>query len=135
MSAWKFGRCGMRLLASVSVLSLPFTLGHAALAADSPAAPAANSDQLEEVVVTAQRKPEFAKDVPVAVTSLSGPTVEALTASGEDIRFLSAQVPSLLIESSFGRTYPRFYIRGLGNSDFTYNTQQPVGVLVDDVIV
>jgi iron complex outermembrane receptor protein len=124
----------MRLLASVSVLSLPIVTHHAALAADAPS-PAANADQLEEVVVTAQRKPEFAKDVPVAVTSLSASTVADLSSSGEDIRFLSAQVPSLLIESSFGRTYPRFYIRGLGNSDFTYNAQQPVGVIVDDVIV
>ena len=135
MSAWKYCGRGMRLLASVSVLSLPIITNQAARAQDAPSAPAANPDQLQEVVVTAQRKPEFAKDVPVAVTSLSGPTVEALTASGEDIRFLSAQVPSLLIESSFGRTYPRFYIRGLGNSDFTYNAQQPVGVLVDDVIL
>jgi iron complex outermembrane receptor protein len=125
----------MRLLASVSVLTLPLVADHAARAQDAPAAPAANSSQLEEVVVTAQRKPEYAKDVPVAVTSLNALTVEALTSSGEDIRFLSAQVPSLLIESSFGRTYPRFYIRGLGNSDFTYNAQQPVGVLVDDVIL
>ena len=135
MSAWKYYGRGVRLLASVSALSLPLAMNQVAMAADAPAGPAANADKLEEVVVTAQRKPEFAKDVPVAVTSLSGPTVEALTASGEDIRFLSAQVPSLLIESSFGRTYPRFYIRGLGNSDFTYNAQQPVGVLVDDVIL
>jgi iron complex outermembrane receptor protein len=106
-----------------------------AQAADSPAAPADNSAQLEEVVVTAERKPEYRKDVPIAVTSLSGPTVDALTSSGEDIRALSAEVPSLLIESSFGRTYPRFYIRGLGNSDYTYNAQQPVGVVVDDVIL
>src|SRR5580698_11304938 len=109
MSAWKtYGR-GMRLLASVSVLSFPIVTSHTATAADA-AVPTANTDQLQEVVVTAQRKPEFAKDVPVAVTSLSAPMVEALTSSGEDIRFLSAQVPSLLIESSFGRTYPRFYI-------------------------
>src|ERR1700735_2259930 len=138
MSAWNYCGRGVRLLASVSLLILPFIADHAARAADAPAAPVANSDQLQEVVVTAQRKPEFAKDVPVAVTSLNALTVravEALTSSGEDIRFLSAQVPSLLIESSFGRTYPRFYIRGLGNSDFTYNAQQPVGVLVDDVIL
>src|ERR1700761_7973818 len=115
MSAWKYCGRGMRLLASVSVLTLPLIADHAAHAQDAPAAPAVNSDQLQEVVVTAQRKPEFAKDVPVAVTSLNALTVEALTSSGEDIRFLSAQVPSLLIESSFGRTYPRFYIRGLGN--------------------
>jgi iron complex outermembrane receptor protein len=105
-----------------------------ARAQDAPS-PAAGANQLEEVVVTAERKPEYNKNVPIAVSSLSAPTVDALTSSGEDIRALSAQVPSLLIESSFGRTYPRFYIRGLGNSDYTYNAQQPVGVVVDDVVI
>jgi iron complex outermembrane receptor protein len=103
-----------------------------------PAAPAASpaiAPALEQVVVTAQHKPEFAKNVPFAVTSLSSKTVDMLTADGEDIRVLSAQVPSLYIESSFGRIYPRFYIRGLGNSDFTYNAQQPVSVVYDDVPV
>ncbi len=114
--------------AAVSAMAVP------ARAQDQPAA-SESSAQLEEVVVTAQRKPEYARDVPVAVTSLSPITVDALTASGEDIRALSAEVPSLLIESSFGRTYPRFYIRGLGNSDYTYNAQQPVGVVVDDVVI
>ena len=38
-----------------------------------------------------------------------------------------------LIESSFGRTYPRFYIRGLGNTDFDVNAAQPVSVVYDDV--
>jgi iron complex outermembrane receptor protein len=99
------------------------------------AAPTAGPAQLEEVVVTAERKPEYSRDVPVAVTSINAATVEALTSDGEDIRALSAQVPSLLIESSFGRTYPRFYIRGLGNSDYTYNAQQPVGVVIDDVVI
>lgn len=104
-------------------------------AADETAAVASDSEGLEAVVVTAQRKPEYQKDVPVAVTSLSAQAVSDLSSSGEDIRALAAQVPSLNIESSFGRTYPRFYIRGLGNSDFTYNAQQPVGVVVDDVIL
>jgi iron complex outermembrane receptor protein len=90
---------------------------------------------LEQIVVTAEHKPEYEKDVPLAVTSLNAQTLDALTSSGDDIRFLAARVPSLNVESSFGRTYPRFYIRGLGNSDFTYNAQQPVSVVYDDVVV
>jgi iron complex outermembrane receptor protein len=119
------------LLGGAVVLSLA---GGPTVAQATDAATAGTAE-LEEVVVTAQRKPEYAKDVPIAVTSLSPGVVDALTASGEDIRALSAEVPSLLIESSFGRTYPRFYIRGLGNSDYTYNAQQPVGVVVDDVVI
>ena len=33
----------------------------------------------------------------------------------------------------YGRALPRFYIRGLGNTDFDPNAAQPVSVVVDDV--
>ena len=52
-----------------------------------------------------------------------------------DVRALSAKVPSLLIESSFGRTFPRFYIRGLGNTDFDLLASQPVSLIYDDVVL
>ncbi|MFL6787386.1 MAG: TonB-dependent receptor, partial [Sphingomicrobium sp.] len=43
--------------------------------------------------------------------------------------------PSLNIESSFGRTFPRFYIRGLGNTDFDLNASQPVSLVYDDIVL
>jgi iron complex outermembrane receptor protein len=43
-------------------------------------------------------------------------------------------VPSLNIESSFGRAFPRFYIRGYGNTDFRLNASQPVSLVYDDVV-
>jgi len=104
--------------------------GSGAALAQTP--PPANG--IEQVVVTAQHRPEYEKNVPIAVTSLSGRAVADLSVDGEDIRVLSAEVPGLYAESSFGRTYPRFYIRGLGNSDYTYNAQQPVSVVYDDVV-
>ena len=88
---------------------------------------------LADIVVTASRRAELAKDVPVAVTAISGEKLNVLNSSGLDIRFLSGRVPSLLVESSFGRTFPRFYIRGLGNTDFDPNAAQPVSVVYDDV--
>ena len=90
---------------------------------------------LEEVVVTASRRAERAIDVPVAVSSISGEKLDVLNSSGLDIRFLSARTPSLLVESSFGRTFPRFYIRGLGNTDFDPNAAQPVSVVYDEVVL
>ena len=89
--------------------------------------------QAGEIVVTAQRRTEAAKDVPVAVTAIGGEKLDVLNSSGLDIRFLSARTPSLQIESSFGRTFPRFYIRGLGNTDFDPNAAQPVSVVYDNV--
>lgn len=103
-------------------------------AAHAQTDPAAAAEQgLGEIVVTASRREENAKDVPVAVTAIGGEKLDALNSSGLDIRFLSARTPSLQIESSFGRTFPRFYIRGLGNTDFDPNAAQPVSVVYDDV--
>ena len=58
-----------------------------------------------------------------------------LAAGGADVKALSGRVPSLLLESSFGRAFPRFYIRGLGNTDFDLNASQPVSMVVDDVVL
>jgi iron complex outermembrane receptor protein len=96
--------------------------------AESPA-----GDDAQDIIVTATRRAERAVDVPVAVTVLSGEKLDVINSSGLDIRFLSARTPSLLVESSFGRTFPRFYIRGLGNTDFDPNAAQPVSVVYDDV--
>ncbi len=114
------------LMSAASVVSL-------AMPAIAAAADAAAGTSEAEITVTASRREESARDVPVAVSVLSGEKLSVINSSGLDIRFLSARVPSLNIESSFGRTFPRFYIRGLGNTDFDPNAAQPVSVVYDDV--
>ena len=89
---------------------------------------------LGEVIVTAQRRSENIQDVPVAVSTLSDEKLNILASGGDDVRFLAARLPSLNIESSFGRAFPRFYIRGLGNTDFDLNASQPVSLVYDDVV-
>ncbi|NOZ41745.1 MAG: TonB-dependent receptor [Alphaproteobacteria bacterium] len=89
---------------------------------------------LEEIVVTAQKRSQNLQDVPSSVATLSGEKMAVLRSAGADIKFMSARVPSLYIESSFGRTFPRFYIRGLGNSDFDLNASQPVSLIYDGVV-
>ena len=128
---------------SVSALALAtactFALAASPAAAqETPAAdtPAAEAQQgVEDIVVTAQRRSERLQDVPVSVATINDDTLAAITASGADIRALSGRVPSLNIESSFGRTFPRFYIRGLGNTDFDLNASQPVSLVYDDVVL
>ena len=90
---------------------------------------------IEEIVVTAQRREENIQDVPVAMTALQGEDLEAISAGAPDVRVLSGRVPSLVMESSFGRAFPRFYIRGLGNPDFDLNASQPVSMMVDEVVL
>lgn len=88
---------------------------------------------LEEIVVTAQRRDESIQEVPISITSMSGDRLSARFASGDDILALSGAAPGLYIESSNGRLAPRFYLRGLGNADFTAAASQPVSVVMDDV--
>ncbi|QNP40975.1 TonB-dependent receptor [Lysobacter solisilvae (ex Woo and Kim 2020)] len=117
-------------LAVAIALLLP---AHAALAQEA-ATPAEKAATLDAVQVTAQRKVENIQDVPVSVSTVSGEKLDALASGGTDVRFLSGRVPSLNIESSFGRAFPRFYIRGYGNTDFRLNTSQPVSLVYDDVV-
>lgn len=90
---------------------------------------------LDEIVVTAQKRSQNLRDVPLSVSATSGEELRAVTASGDDIRVLSGRIPNLNAESTFGRVYPRFYIRGLGNSDFTLNASQPVAMYYDEVVL
>ncbi|MGL5840095.1 MAG: TonB-dependent receptor [Sphingorhabdus sp.] len=96
---------------------------------------AEDDGSLSEIVVTAQRRQENLQDVPLSVDVVSGEKLAAVNSGGADIRGLAGRVPSLNIESSFGRTFPRFYIRGLGNTDFDLNASQPVSLVYDDVVL
>ncbi len=90
---------------------------------------------LEEVVVTARKREQRPFEVPLSVSTIRGEKSDILRSSGMDVRFLSNRTPSLQMESSFGRIFPRFFIRGLGNTDFDLNASQPVSVLYDGVVL
>ena len=121
------------LIALAVASAFPLTAAMAQEARPAEASPA-QAGQLETVIVTAQRRAENIKDVPMAITTLKGEKLDVLTSGGQDIRFLSGRSPSLNIESDYGRSFPRFYIRGQGNTDFDLNASQPVGLVVDDIV-
>ncbi|WP_133031447.1 TonB-dependent receptor [Sphingomonas sp. PP-CE-1G-424] len=113
-------------------------IGSAALAQD--AAPvqeqAAPAEGLGDIVVTAERRSENLQKVPLSVGVASGDALRAYTAGGDDtLLALSGRVPGLYVESTTGRIFPRFYIRGLGNIDFYLGASQPVTIIQDDVIL
>jgi len=135
----RFSRRARRLRPSALAAALFIALPPAASA--EPAEPARNTHEaagtapaLETVTVTAQRRAENIQDVPMAITAVEADKLEILASGGGDIRFLAGRLPSLNIESSFGRAFPRFYIRGLGNTDFDLNASQPVSLVYDGVV-
>lgn len=117
------------ILSSASVLILGLT----SLSAVAQDAEESEARRLDPVVTTAQRVEQNAQDVPISITTVSDEKLENLKAGGADVRFLSARVPSVIAESSFGRAFPRFYIRGYGNTDFDLNSTQPVSMVYDDI--
>jgi iron complex outermembrane recepter protein len=138
----------MRRTTQTSMLALATACAFAATPAlaqvtgdtDTPAADATQpvaepSEGVADIVVTATRRSENLQDIPVSVATIDDETLAAINSGGADIRGLSGRVPSLNIESSFGRTFPRFYIRGLGNTDFDLNASQPVSLVYDDVVL
>lgn len=90
---------------------------------------------LEQITVTAQKRTQSIQEVPISVATLSGEKFESLFSGGEDILALAVRVPGLYAESSNGRVAPRFYIRGLGNTDFDLAASQPVSIIMDEVVM
>jgi len=91
--------------------------------------------ELEQITVTAQKRTQSIQEVPLSIATLSGEKLDSLFAGGEDILALAVRVPGLYAESSNGRVAPRFYIRGLGNTDFDLAASQPVSIVMDEVVM
>src|SRR5690349_2321393 len=98
-------------------------------------AQAATGDSgVEEVVVTARRREESLKDVPVAVTAVSG---ERLAATGAvDITTLQQSTPNLTVQVARGSNSTLIsFIRGVGQQDPLWGFEPGVGLYIDDVYV
>jgi outer membrane receptor protein involved in Fe transport len=120
--------------AGSTVLAAAIGLAAPAAAQDKDTAEAADG-QLATIIVTANRREENLQDVPVSADILDQERVGAVFSGAADITALAGTAPGLNVESSNGRVAPRFYIRGLGNTDFDLAASQPVSVILDDVVL
>jgi iron complex outermembrane receptor protein len=95
---------------------------------------AAYGAELEEVVVTAQKRAQPLQDVPISVSVLSGEA--AASRSLSDLSALGTQVPGVqFAPSDQGGGNTDFYIRGIGQNDFISTNDPGVGVYVDGVFI
>jgi outer membrane receptor protein involved in Fe transport len=118
------------LAAATALAGLMVAPGFVGMASAQQAKPA-----LDVVVITATQREENLQKVPISAAAVPQDELEAMFSAGEDVLALSSRVPGLYAESSNGRVAPRFYIRGLGNTDFDLAASQPVSVIMDDVVM
>lgn len=100
-----------------------------------PSAVAQNTAlQLEEIIVTAQRREESIQDTPVSMVALDAETLAVRGIDNLDDMYL--QVPNLAI-----RPFPtsqntlRLQIRGLGTGDVSVTRDPGIGVYVNDIYI
>lgn len=123
------GRIG---LAGVSALALvAATPLHAQEAAADQAAATSEPDPastLDEIVVTARKRTENLRDVPVAITAISGEQLQ--TKNITQVIDLAAVTPNF--QFSYGAVQPFTFIRGFG-SGANASFEQSVGKFIDNV--
>lgn len=104
------------------------------LALAQDVAPAEEAGVVEELVVTARRREETLKDVPVAVTAI---TAERLEQTGAvDITTLQQTTPNLTVQVARGSNSTLIsFIRGVGQQDPLWGFEPGVGLYIDDVYV
>ena len=86
--------------------------------------------QLEEVVVTAQKKQENLQDVAIAVSAFSADTLR--NAGIQNMTDVTAMTPGFSI-SNYNPTTPAPYIRGVGTNSSSVGDDASVGVFIDEV--
>lgn len=117
-----------RLLAADSDQAPASASAPAAPAADTPAAGVAETGQLEQVTVTAERVRANLQQVPITVSAATGTQLEQ--AGVTNIQSLATLVPNVV---STGFTSSYTYIRGIGSSNATLNNEAAVATYVDGV--
>jgi iron complex outermembrane receptor protein len=95
----------------------------------------ASSDQIQEIVVTAQKRSQNEQDVPISITTFTAQTLQDKNIV--DVQGLARLSPSVNLDtaSPFGGSNQVLSasIRGIGQDDFGINLDPGVGVYVDGI--
>jgi iron complex outermembrane receptor protein len=121
---------GRNVGASRTALIFAAAVGGSGLLPPVAAAQGAPPDELQEVIVTAEKRSERLNDVPMSIS----------TATGDELKSLGVATPADLVKVVPGFTYepgsygvPIFALRGIGNLDNALGASPAVTVYVDQV--
>jgi iron complex outermembrane receptor protein len=113
--------CALGVLASAT----------AAMVGSPSLAQSASDDELEQVVVVAQRREERAQDVPIAIEAFSAKDLES---SGlQSVQDLNIVTPGLNYGAVVGYAQP--HLRGIGTTASGAGVENPIATYVDGVYI
>jgi len=110
---------------SVAVLSMVCAAGQV------QAAEAADTAEVEAVIVTAQKREQNLQDVPIVVNVVSGQQLQ--DAGVRDVKDLQVLTPGLSVTSSTGGAQTSIRIRGVGTIGDNPGLESSVGTVIDGV--
>ena len=94
----------------------------------------AQASNVDDIIVSARRRDEALKDVPVAVSVLSAEKLQQ--AGPSDITALQQQTPNATVQIARGSNSTLIsFIRGVGQQDPLWGFEPGVGLYIDDVYV
>ena len=114
------------LKATASIAVLAFACGSAA-----PAFAQAEAQEVEAVIVTAQKREQNLQDVPIVVNVVSGQQLQ--DAGVRDVKDLQVLTPGLSVTSSSGGAQTSIRIRGVGTIGDNPGLESSVGTVIDGV--
>ena len=102
---------------------------------EAPAAQtaSANNSQIQEIIVTAQRREESLQKVPVAVTAIGSEQLAALRVNS--VRNLAGLAPSLQLNAQGQQSNPTIIIRGVASGTSSNSVDPKVGIYIDGVYI
>lgn len=116
-------RLALLASAAVTILSSP-SIAHA-----QEAEAAAESTDAGDIIVTARRKEERLQDVPVAITALTGESLDGYKMNS--VGDIASFVPSMVVGRQVTGSSASIFLRGVGSSSLSAGFDQSVSFNID----
>jgi iron complex outermembrane receptor protein len=113
----------------VSLFGLCMSAGAQSQTTQEADSNSAKTSEIQEIVVTAQRRSQRLQDVPLTVSALSAESLEA--ANITNVQDLSLSVPGLSVNNGLG--FAVTHIRGIGSTQIGPGFESPIATYVDGV--
>ena len=86
--------------------------------------------QIEEIIVTAQKRTESLQEIPLTVSAITANDIQNLRIRSSTE--IASQIPNFQIMMPYGESQPVFVVRGISMSDFGLNQTSPIVMYVDE---